>query len=64
MIIPTFNRTRQVQAALRSVLAQTYAEFEVIVVDDGSEDGTGQALQTLISPRGLQRQASPLLLPA
>jgi glycosyltransferase involved in cell wall biosynthesis len=52
VIIPTFNRTRQVQAALRSVLAQTYTEFEVIVVDDGSTDGTGQALQTLVSQEG------------
>ncbi|MGA8490518.1 MAG: glycosyltransferase family 2 protein [Terriglobales bacterium] len=52
VVIPTFNRMRQVQAALRSVLAQTYPEFEVIVVDDGSTDGTGHALQTLIREEG------------
>jgi glycosyltransferase involved in cell wall biosynthesis len=52
VVIPTFNRSRQVQTALRSVLAQTYPEFEVIIVDDGSEDGTGQALQTLIAQEG------------
>lgn len=52
VVIPTFNRSRPVQAALRSVLAQTYPEFEVIVVDDGSEDGTGQALETLITQQG------------
>src|SRR5271154_2455970 len=52
VVIPTFNRTRQVQAALRSVLAQTYLEFEVIVVDDGSTDGTGRAIQTIINQEG------------
>ena len=52
VVIPTFNRSRQVQAALKSVLAQTYPEFEAIVVDDGSTDGTGEALQPLINPEG------------
>jgi glycosyltransferase involved in cell wall biosynthesis len=51
VVIPTFNRARQVQNALKSVLAQTYREFEVIVVDDGSTDGTGELLQTMISAR-------------
>jgi len=48
VVIPTFNRVQQVQAALRSVLAQTYPHLDVIIVDDGSSDGTGLAIQTLI----------------
>jgi glycosyltransferase involved in cell wall biosynthesis len=44
VIIPTFNRWPLVGAAIESVLAQTYSDFELIVVDDGSTDGTGAEL--------------------
>ncbi len=44
VIIPTFNRWPLVGEAIESVLAQTFSDIELIVVDDGSTDGTGAEL--------------------
>lgn len=40
VIVPTFNRKHLCKRAVSSVLNQTYQDFELIVVDDGSTDGT------------------------
>lgn len=40
VIIPVYNRHLPVKDAIESVLAQTFTDFELIVVDDGSTDGT------------------------
>ena len=40
VVIPTFNRARSLPAAMRSVLAQTHANLELIIADDASTDGT------------------------
>ncbi len=51
VIIPTFNRVEYVRRAVESVLAQTYTELEVLVVDDGSTDATQTAIQQMADPR-------------
>jgi len=50
VIIPTYNRARLVQAAVESVLKQTRVPDEIVVVDDGSTDGTVEALSRFGAP--------------
>ncbi|RIH87414.1 Chondroitin synthase [Meiothermus luteus] len=51
VVIPTRNRAEQVVRTVGAFLAQTGVDFEVIVVDDGSEDGTSKRLGALRDPR-------------
>jgi len=51
VVIPTFNRAAIVVRAIRSVLGQTCQDWELIVVDDGSTDGTEQAVRSFSDNR-------------
>jgi len=50
VIIPTYNRALMVKEAIESVLAQSYADRELIVVDDGSTDETKAVVSSFIPP--------------
>ena len=50
-IIPTYNRAHCLRRAVDSVLGQTFSDFELIVVDDGSTDGTMALLESIDDPR-------------
>ena len=51
IVIPTYNRKTELLTAINSVLAQTYQNFEIVVVDDGSSDGTKEAIDALNNGR-------------
>jgi len=47
VIIPTFNRQNTIERAINSVLNQSFKDFELIVVDDGSTDRTSELLKSI-----------------
>ena len=50
VVIPTYNRASLVRETIQSVLAGSYDDFEVVVVDDGSEDETKNVVSGLDGP--------------
>lgn len=49
--LPAFNRGHIIREAIESALAQTYRDFEIIVVDDGSRDNTSEVVAQIQDPR-------------
>lgn len=51
VVIPTYNRADRLRNTLRSVLDQTFPDFEVLVMDDGSTDGTREVVESFADAR-------------
>jgi glycosyltransferase involved in cell wall biosynthesis len=51
VIIPTYNRANLIEKAIRNVLNQTYQDFEIIVIDDGSTDNTREIIRSFNDKR-------------
>jgi glycosyltransferase involved in cell wall biosynthesis len=51
VIIPSYNHDKYVAEAIQSVLEQTYQDFEIVITDDGSTDGTVNEIKRFKDPR-------------
>lgn len=51
IVIPTYNRAKLIERAINSVLAQTLQDFEIIIVDDASQDETEAVIKSLTDSR-------------
>lgn len=51
IIMPTYNRAGMIGAAIRSALAQSHVNFELIIVDDASTDETAEVVKAFADPR-------------
>ena len=51
VVMPTYNRAGMIQHAIRSVVDQTFKNWELIIIDDGSTDGTKRIVESFAHPR-------------
>lgn len=51
VVIPSYNHEKYIAQAIQSVLEQTYQDFEIVITDDGSRDGTVDVIKTFRDPR-------------
>lgn len=52
VIVPTFNNAANIEECVYSIISQTYKNVEIIIVDDGSTDGTSEVVASLINKYG------------
>ncbi len=54
IIIPSFNRVHVIDRAIQSILNQTYPDWELIIVDDGSTDNTKEILTPILADKRIK----------
>lgn len=59
VLVPAFNEEQTIGRCLQSILDSDYPNFEVIVINDGSTDGTARAVQSFIAAGKIRYQAKP-----
>ena len=59
VVIPTHNRAHYIKETIGSVLAQTYSDYEIIVVDDRSTDNTAEIIQGLSNDKPIRYFSQP-----
>ncbi len=64
ILVPARNEARVIEQCITSLLAQDYPDFDVLVLDDGSTDGTGDILRRLAAADGRLRVVEGKRLPA
>jgi glycosyltransferase involved in cell wall biosynthesis len=51
VMMPCFNNSKYISAAVQSVLSQTHRDFELVIIDDASTDGSAEIVQSFHDPR-------------
>jgi len=51
VVIPAFNEAETIHAAINSVLQQSFTDFELLIIDDGSSDATADIAAKILDPR-------------
>ena len=63
IVMPTFNRAWCIETAIRAVLAQTHRNYELIIVDDGSSDGTEALVREIFATELAEKRIRYIPLP-
>lgn len=64
VVIPTYNRIKTLPVSISSVLNQTYRNLEVLIIDDGSDDGTEEYIKSIHDSRVKYRKSETNMGPS